>query len=126
MEEILRIAVPHGSGLPRYAKDDIDLAGVTIRAGDAVLLTGLVANRDAAAFPDPDRFDITRTPNPHLSFGHGPRFCIGASLARVELHAVFTALTRRFPALQLAIPLEGLQLRTDVVIGGLVALPVTW
>lgn len=126
VEEILRIAVPHSSGLPRYAKDDIDVAGVTIRAGDAVLLTSVVANRDATAFPDPDRFDITRSPNPHLSFGHGPRFCIGASLARIELHAVFTALPRRFPALQLAVPLEELQLRTDVVIGGLAALPVSW
>ncbi|MBV8995893.1 MAG: cytochrome P450, partial [Pseudonocardiales bacterium] len=66
VEEILRVAVPGSGGLPRYAQDDIDLAGVTIRAGDAVLLTGAVANRDAAAFPDPDRFDITRTPNPHL------------------------------------------------------------
>ena len=126
VEEILRIAVPHSSGLPRYAKDDIDLAGVTILAGEAVLLTSVVANRDAAASPDPDCFDITRSPNPHLSFGHGPRFCIGASLARIELNAVFSALPRRFPALRLAVPIEELQLRTDVVIGGLTALPVTW
>lgn len=97
-----------------------------IRTGNAVLLTGVVANRDAAAFLDPDRFDITRTPNPHLSFGYGPRFCIGASLARVELRAVFSALPRRFPSLQLAVPLDELQLRTDVLIGGLSALPVTW
>lgn len=126
VEEILRMAAPGSGGVPRYAHDDIELAGVTIRTGDAVLLTGAVANRDAAAFPDPDRFDITRTPNPHLSFGHGPRFCIGASLARVELRAVFTALPRRFPSLALAVPLEELRLRTDVVIGGLTALPVTW
>ena len=126
VEEILRMAVPGSGGLPRYAQHDIDLAGVTIRAGDAVLLTSAVANRDDAAFPDPDRFDITRTPNPHLSFGHGPRFCIGASLARIELHAVFTALPRRFPTLQLAVPFEELQLRTDVLIGGLAALPVRW
>jgi cytochrome P450 len=126
VEEILRMAAPGGGGLPRYAKDNIELAGVTIRAGDAVLLNGVVANRDAAAFPDPDRFDITRAPNPHLSFGHGPRFCIGASLARVELHAVFTALPRRFPGLQLAVPLTELQLRTDTLIGGLIALPVIW
>lgn len=126
VEEILRVAAPGSSGLPRYAQDDIELAGVTICAGDAVLLTSTVANRDAAAFPDPDRFDITRTPNPHLSFGYGPRFCIGASLARVELHAVFTALPRRFPTLQLAVPFEDLRLRTDVLIGGLAALPVHW
>jgi cytochrome P450 len=126
VEEILRMAAPGGSGLPRYAKDDIELAGVIIRAGDAVVLNSVIANRDAATFPDPDRFDITRTPNPHLSFGYGPRFCIGASLARIELHAVFTALARRFPTLQLAVPLAELRLRTDTLIGGLIALPVTW
>ncbi len=126
VEEILRMAAPGGGGLPRYAKDDIELAGVTIRAGDAVLLNGVVANRDAATFPDPDRFVITRAPNPHLSFGHGPRFCIGASLARLELQAVFTALPRRFPHLQLAVPLTKLQLRTDTFIGGFTALPVRW
>jgi pentalenolactone synthase len=126
VEEILRMAAPGGHGLPRYAKDDIEMAGVTIRAGDAVVLNGVIANRDAATFPDPDRFDITRAPNPHLSFGHGPRFCIGASLARVELHAVFTALPRRLPGVQLAVPLAELRLRTDTLIGGLTALPVQW
>ncbi|HET9257345.1 MAG TPA: cytochrome P450 [Pseudonocardiaceae bacterium] len=126
VEEILRMAAPGGSGVPRYAREDIDLAGVTIRAGDAVLLTSLVANRDGAVFPDPDHFDITRTPNPHLSFGYGPRFCIGASLARLELRAVFSALPRRFPALALAVPLEELRLRDDLLLGGLTTLPVTW
>lgn len=77
-------------------------------------------------FPEPDRFDITRTPNPHLSFGYGPRFCTAAGLARIELHAVLTALPGRFPTLQLAVPFEELQLRTDVLIGGLAALPVRW
>jgi cytochrome P450 len=66
------MAAPGGSGLPRYAKDDIELAGVTIRAGDAVVLNSVIANRDAATFPDPDRFDITRTPNPHLSSDTAP------------------------------------------------------
>ncbi|MGH3719499.1 MAG: cytochrome P450 [Pseudonocardiaceae bacterium] len=126
VEEILRVAAPVGGGLSRYAHDDIDIAGVTIRTGDAVLLSSSVANRDLAAFADPDRFDITRTAGPHLSFGYGPRFCIGAGLARLELHAVFTALPRRFPTLELAVPLEELQLRSDLSTGGLTALPVTW
>jgi pentalenolactone synthase len=126
VEEILRVAAPGGGGLPRYAHDDIDIAGVRIRAGDAVLLSGVAANRDPAAFVDPDRFDITRPANPHLSFGHGPRFCIGAGLARLELHAVFTALPQRFPTLELAVPLEELRLRDDLLTGGLTALPVTW
>src|SRR5664280_2750635 len=75
-EEILRMAVPSGGGLPRYAHADFDLAGVRIHSGDAVLLDGNVANRDPSAFQDPDRFDISRDPNPHLSFGYGPRYCI--------------------------------------------------
>lgn len=100
---------------------------MTIRTGDAVLVTDIGANRDPApAFPDPDRFDITRNPNSHLSFGHGPRFCIGASLARVELQAVFTALPQRFPTLELAAPLDQLQLRGDLLAGGLTALAVRW
>jgi cytochrome P450 len=126
VEEILRVAAPTSGGVPRYAHEDIDIGGVTIRTGDAVLLSGVVANRDPATFADPDRFDITRTPNPHLSFGHGPRFCIGAGLARLELHAVFTALPQRLPTLELAVPLDQLQLRGDLITGGLTALPVTW
>lgn len=126
VEEILRMAAPASGGLPRYAHADIDIAGVTIRAGDAVLLTASVANRDPAAFPEPDRFDITRDPNPHLAFGHGPRYCIGASLARVELQAVFSALPTRFPTLRLAVPVDQLHLRTDLLTGGLTSLPVTW
>lgn len=65
-------------------------------------------------------------PPADLHEAYGPRFCIGASLARVELRAVFDALPRRFPTLALAVPLEGLRLRTDALIGGLTALPVTW
>jgi pentalenolactone synthase len=126
VEEILRIATPSGGGVPRYAHDDIDIAGVTIRTGDAVLLNNLVANRDATAFPDPDRFDVTRIRNLHLSFGYGPHFCIGAGLARIELHAVFTSLPRRFPTLELAVPFDQLKLRGDLLTGGLTALPVTW
>jgi cytochrome P450 len=97
VEEILRVAAPAGVGIPRYAKADIDIGGITIRSGDAVLLTGASANRDPEAFEDPHRFDIGRDPNPHLTFGHGPHYCIGAGLARVELREVFAALPARFP-----------------------------
>ncbi|MGH3864723.1 MAG: cytochrome P450 [Pseudonocardiaceae bacterium] len=96
------------------------------RAGDAVLRNGVAANRDPTVFADPDRFDITRPSNSHLSFGYGPHFCVGASLARLELRAVFTALLRRFPTLELAVPVEELHLRDDLVTGGFTALPVTW
>jgi cytochrome P450 len=126
VEEILRLAAPSSVGLPRWASADIDIAGVRIRAGDAVLLSSAVTNRDPAAFPEPERFDVTRDPNPHLTFGHGPRYCIGASLARVELQEVFTALTARLPGLRPAVPVGELHLRTDLLTGGLAALPVRW
>lgn len=65
-------------------------------------------------------------PNPHLTFGHGPHYCIGAPLARIELQSLFGTLFDRFPALQLAVPLEALRPRSHLFTGGLAALPVTW
>jgi pentalenolactone synthase len=126
VEEILRVAAPSGVGLPRYAHEDVDVAGVRIRAGDAVLLSSTVTNRDPGVFADPGLFDVGRSPNPHLSFGHGPRYCIGAGLARIELQEVFTALPARLPGLRLAVPVAELRLRDDLLTGGLTALPVTW
>jgi cytochrome P450 len=126
VEEILRMAAPSSGGIPRYAHADVQIAGVTFRRGDAVLLALGAANYDDSAFPEPERFDEARRPNPHLTFGYGPRFCLGASLARVELEAVFSVLFHRFPTLRLAVPLEQLQLRHDLLTGGLAALPVTW
>ncbi|MCF7551732.1 cytochrome P450 [Pseudonocardia sp. WMMC193] len=123
VEEILRLAAPGGSGLPRYAHADVEIAGVTIRQGDCVVLAPAAANRDPSTFAAPEAFDPGRD-TAHLSFGYGPRFCIGASLARVELQAVFTALPARFPTLQV-VPGE-LRLRADLLTGGLDALPVTW
>ncbi|GAA1707022.1 cytochrome P450 [Fodinicola feengrottensis] len=129
VEEILRVTSTESNGgaLVRYAREDIQIGDVTIAAGDAVLLPFGIANRDDTAFDDPDTFDITRKSRvPHLSFGHGPHFCIGASLARIELQEVFSVLLNRFPTLRLAVPVEELQLRKDAITGGLKALPVTW
>ncbi|HLZ36477.1 MAG TPA: cytochrome P450 [Mycobacteriales bacterium] len=127
VEEILRMAAPSaGSGLPRYAGADIEIGGVTIAAGDLVLLSSLSANRDSDVIDDPDRFDITRPVTPHLTFGFGPRFCVGATLARIELQAVFGVLFQRFPTLRLAVPLEQVPLRRGIVTGGVTALPVAW
>jgi cytochrome P450 len=78
------------------------------------------------AFADPDRFEAAREPNPHLTFGRGRRYCMGAALARVELQAVFGTLFRRFPTLGLAVPIEELRTRRDLLTGGLVELPVRW
>ena len=126
VEEILRMAVPGLDVIPRYAAADLELDGATIRRGDLVLLSRAAANRDPAAFADPQRFDVRRQENQHVSFGHGHHFCIGAALARVELQTVIGTLFRRLPTLRLAAPLEELRLRDDSVTGGLRALPVTW
>ena len=124
--EMLRALGKGGGGIPRYARADLPISGVQIRAGDLVLLDNGAANHDAKAFPDPDRFDITRQAASHLTFGHGPRYCIGATLARIELQTVFSQLIPRFPGMRLAVPVEELTLDTGVLTGGLTRLPVTW
>jgi pentalenolactone synthase len=126
VEEMLRAPGHGGGGIPRYARADLDISGVTVRAGDLVLLDNGAANHDATAFPDPDRFDITRQAAAHLTFGHGPRYCIGAPLARIELQAVFSQLILRFPGVRLAVPAGELTLDAGALTGGLTRLPVTW
>jgi cytochrome P450 len=84
----------------RTATTDVDLAGTAIRAGDKVVVSFTSANRDERVFADPDRFDIRRATNPHLSFGHGPHFCLGAQLARAQMHALFAELLRRTSSIE--------------------------
>jgi cytochrome P450 len=127
VEEILRTATKDGgTGVPRYARADMEFDGTTIRAGDLVLLSLNSANHDPEVFPDPERVDVTRPAGPHLTFGHGVRYCLGAPLARIELEAVFSRLPRRFPGLRLAVPPSEVPLREDTLTGGLTALPVRW
>lgn len=126
VEEIMRAPGKGGGGIPRYAHTDIETGGVTIRAGDLVMLDNGAANHDRAVFADPDRFDVTRRATGHLTFGHGLRYCIGAPLARMELQAALGQLVARFPEMRLAVPAEELRVRGDVLTGGLVQLPVTW
>jgi cytochrome P450 len=98
-EEFLR----HDSPLhlfERTAKEPADVAGVHLEPGDKVAALLGAANRDPAVFADPDRFDPTREPNPHLAFGAGIHFCIGAPLARLELQVSLHTLLRRFPRLE--------------------------
>jgi len=125
-EEVLRASGTGGAGVPRYARCDVEIGGVTVRAGDAVLLDRGAANHDERVFADPDRFDVTRRPNPHLAFGHGSRFCAGAPLAKIELRAALGRLAARLPTLRLAVPPERLRARDDALTGGLAELPVTW
>jgi pentalenolactone synthase len=129
VEEILRLSGSGGGGggLPRYAHEDVEINGITIKAGEAVLLPPGIANRDESAFDGPDTFDITRkSASGHLAFGHGGHFCIGASLARIELQEVFSLLLGRFPTLRLAVPVNELRPRTGTITAGLRELPVAW
>ncbi|WP_328618052.1 cytochrome P450 [Amycolatopsis sp. NBC_00355] len=126
VEEILRMTATSGTGLLRYAHEDVEVAGTRIMRGDAVLISSDAANRDAAAFADPDEFDPGRTPNVHLAFGTGAHVCIGANLARTELRTVFPALFRAFPQMRLAVGLDDIAVRVNRVAGGVDRVPVTW
>ncbi|HET9657650.1 MAG TPA: cytochrome P450 [Kineosporiaceae bacterium] len=100
----------------RTATADVDVLGTTVPAGTKIAALLGAAHRDPEVFADPDRFDVSRTPNPHLGFGAGIHFCIGAPLARVEVQSVLSALRRRLPGLQLAaVPAR----RPEFVIRGL-------
>ena len=85
------------NGLVRVAARDIEIGGKTIKEGQRVFLMINAANRDAEMFPEPDRFDITRKPNRHMTFGQGIHLCIGARLAREEGRIAVDALVRNFP-----------------------------
>jgi cytochrome P450 len=113
--------------IPRYATEDVELSGGTVRAGEAVLPAYHAANRDPRVFDDPERFDLTRTPQPsHVTFGHGIHFCLGAHMARIELQVTLAALLRYFPDLRLAETDAGLRWKTGLIMRGPVALPIAW
>ncbi|MGW4063589.1 cytochrome P450 [Amycolatopsis sp. NPDC004747] len=126
VEEILRLTATSGTGLLRYAHEDVEIAGTRILRGDAVLISRDAANRDASVFADPDGFDPDRTPNVHLAFGTGAHVCIGANLARTELRTVFPKLFRRFPGLRLAVGIDEIPVRKNRVAGGVERVPVEW
>ncbi|MEU1421522.1 cytochrome P450 [Kitasatospora sp. NPDC005751] len=102
VEETLRYDSPVGQFPLRYATEDIPVGDVVIRRGEALLASYASAGRDAAHYPDADRFDITRQPNRHLSLGHGPHFCLGSGLARMEAETALRYLFDRFPGIALA------------------------
>jgi cytochrome P450 family 142 subfamily A polypeptide 1 len=102
---------------------DLELHGEKLHEGERVLLLYPAGNRDARAFPDPDRFDVGRTPNDHVAFGgFGTHFCLGASLARLELRVLFEHVLRRMPDIELA--REDLPLRPSNFIVGIEEMPV--
>ncbi|MCX5365422.1 cytochrome P450 [Streptomyces sp. NBC_00124] len=127
IDELLRY-IPHRNavGLSRIALEDVGIQGVRIRAGDAVYVSYLSANRDPSVFPYPETIDFSRSPNPHVSFGFGPHYCPGGMLARLESELLVDALLDRVPGLRLAVPREQVPFRKGALIRGPEALPVTW
>ena len=124
IEELLRLACPVDHASERYAREDVDLGGVTIPRGSLVLVGVASANADGAQFADAERLDLGRAENRHLSFGLGPHYCLGAPLARLEGRIAIGELVRRFPDLRLAVPPERLRWRPGILLRGLVSLPV--
>jgi cytochrome P450 family 142 subfamily A polypeptide 1 len=125
VEEMLRWVSPI-QNMNRTATRDVDFHGTKIRAGDKLLLLYPSANRDEAVFAEPDRFDIARDPNEHLAFGgYGPHFCLGASLARLELRVMFEELLARLPDVELATN-DPPELRKSNFIVGVEKLPIRW
>ncbi|MFP1624176.1 cytochrome P450 family protein [Streptomyces sp. 5K101] len=104
IEEFLRYDGPVSPGIARFAREDVEIAGVTIPRGATVLIASAIADRDPARFPDPDRLDVTRGDNGHLAFGHGIHYCLGAPLARLEGRIAIGTALRRLPDLALAVP----------------------
>jgi cytochrome P450 len=103
VEEVLRWDAPIGNFPARYPLEDVTIAGVTIAKGDAILAAYSGVGRDPRQYgPDADRFDVTRAPQRHLSFGGGPHVCLGAHLARLEAGIALPALFARYPDLRLA------------------------
>ncbi len=104
-EELIRFVTPIHN-MCRVAKQDVPLAGGLVKAGDQVVLMYGSANRDAAHFTEPERLDLTRYPNRHLAFGFGTHFCLGASLARLEIRIFLEELVKRVRGLKLVGPVE--------------------
>jgi cytochrome P450 len=123
VEEMLRFATPVLHSLPRVALEDVPLPSGTIPRGDLVLALIASAARDPEFIERPDEFDITRTDNPHIAFGVGEHYCLGANLARAELEEALAFLAPRMPGLALDGPP---QLGGVEGVYGVDKLPITW
>ena len=122
VEEMLRWWTPV-MNFRRTATQDTELAGAKIKAGDKVVVSFLSANYDEQIFQQPGEFDIRREPNPHLSFGYGPHFCLGAQLAVAQMRAIFLELTRRFASVEAIAPPRYLRSNFQ---RGVKSLPIRW
>jgi cytochrome P450 len=118
IEELLRYDGPVETSTTRWAAEDVVMGGQTIRRGDLVRVVTASANRDPAVFDQPNTLDLTRQNNPHIAFGRGVHYCLGAPLARLEGRIALARLFGRFPALRLAQPAEEISWRSGVLFRG--------
>ena len=126
VEEILRFDVPSEGAFLRVTTQDVELSSGTVPRGSAVQVSIPAANRDERRFADPERFDVRRTQNPHLTFGAGAHFCVGAPLARLELQVALGAVVARLPGLRLARAADEIEFAQDTLVRPVLSLPVTW
>lgn len=125
IDEILRF-LSVSDFIVRLASEDIEVGDQTIKAGEGVVLSLMLMNRDDRAYPDADTFNIRRSARKHVGFGHGIHQCIGQNLARMEVEIALTSLFARIPTLRLAVPVEEIAIRAGHDGQGPLTLPVTW
>jgi cytochrome P450 len=127
VEELMRyIPLGSGGGSARYALEDVELGGVTVRAGEPVLVSLISANRDESVFTEPERLDLRRKEASHVGFGHGPHHCLGAPLARMELQVALRTLLARLPGLRFAQSEEDIPWKEGVATRGPERMLLAW
>ncbi|MEU2660834.1 cytochrome P450 [Streptomyces sp. NPDC007325] len=125
VEELLRF-LSIADGMLRVAREDVEIDGAVIRAGDGVVFSTSLINRDGSVYADPDALDWERTARHHVAFGFGIHQCLGQNLARAELEIALGTLLRRLPGLRLAAAAEEIPFKPGDTIQGMLELPVTW
>jgi cytochrome P450 PksS len=124
IEEFLRFVSPVQFTKPRFVGKDIELGGVRLKKGEKIMAMLAAANMDPDANPLPEKLDLERRPNRHLSFGTGIHFCLGHQLARIEAKCALEALFKRWPQLALAVPPESIRWRQRPGLRAIEKLPV--
>lgn len=126
VEEFLRYDGSVERAPIRFAAEDVTIGGQTIRRGERVIVVIASANYDPEQFGCPHKFDLNREQNPHLSFGFGTHYCLGAALARVDIEIALNTLLARLPNVRLGVPMSELTWKPSAHHRGLKALPILW
>ncbi|MEU7746127.1 cytochrome P450 [Nonomuraea sp. NPDC049158] len=126
VEELLRYLTIVHNLIARIAKEDVEIGGTLVKAGEGLIMNLPAGNWDPAFTPEPETLDLDRPARGHLAFGYGVHQCIGQTLARAELQIALPTLLRRLPELRLAKPIEDIRFRNDMSIYGVHELPVNW